>query len=423
MTHTASTLAFCGAAAAAALVAWLSSPGVPAPEAFSDRGEPFFQEFTDPNAALSLEVVEFEEAGGYPRALKVLNRNGRWTIPSQFDYPADAADRLSETAAAMLNLRKDDFASDLPADHERLGVVDPLDVSVAALSGRGTRLTIRGHNERLLADIILGAEARPGYRYVRAPDRARVYLARVGELQVSTRFEDWIDRDVLQVRRDDIDEIVVRNYAIDERTDGVAPRELLRLRTDGGKWMLDGLQRGERLNEPAVNDLLTRLVGLRIVGVLPKPAGITATLARTAAEQRVSPLDVKDLARKGFYLTREGQLLSNEGEVVVHTRRGVFYTLRFGEVAPGAAAPMPAAPDGAKSDATDSRTGENRYLFIMAAYDPSSASGPRGEQETTDAQVRLLHARFAPWYYIISADDFSKLRPVRAALVLKGRSG
>jgi hypothetical protein len=145
---------------------------------------------------------------------------------------------------------------------------------------------------------------------------------------------------------------------------------------------------------------VARLVGLRIAGVLPKPAGITATLNRTAKDGRVSPEDVKDLARKGFYLTPQGELLSNEGDVVVHTRSGIFYTLRFGEVASGSDAPQ-----------------ENRYLFIMAAYDPTSATaaGPAGAERT----IRLLHNRFAPWYYIISADDFSRLRPGRAELLSK----
>jgi hypothetical protein len=410
------TALLCAAAVAAAFGVWASAPRSAAPEAFADRGELFFPGFTDPNAALSLELVEFDARNGAPRAFKVVNRAGRWIVPSQFDYPADARDRLSQIAAAVIALRKDDFVSDLPADHERLGVVDPLDLSVPGLAGRGIRVSIRGENERLLAEIIVGTPARErqGFRYVRRPGQKRVYLSASGPLEVSTAFEDWIERDVLQVKRDDIDEVVVRNYAVDERTDSLNVRETLFLRKrNGDRWTLDGLRPGETLNQAAVNGLLARLVGLRIAGVLPKPAGITATLNRTAKDGRVSPEDVQDLARKGFYLTPQGELLSNEGEVVVHTTSGIFYTLRFGEVASGGAdrpaAGTPSNPEGSAAPQ------ENRYLFIMAAYDPTSATagGPTEAERT----IRLLQNRFAPWYYIISADDFARLRPVRADLL------
>jgi hypothetical protein len=409
------TAIMCFAALATVLVAWATGSRTRTPEAFADRGELFFPDFTDSNAAVSLEAVELDPRDGALLAFKVLNRGGRWIVPSQFDYPADARDRLSQIATAVIALRRDDFVTDLPADHERLGVVDPLDLSVSGLSGRGIRLTIRGQNERLLADIIIGNEAkeREGYRYVRLPGHKRVYLSSVGAVEISTEFEDWIERDVLQVNRDEIDEVVVRNYAVDERTDSVDVRETLFLRKQrDDTWTLVDLRSGETLNQAAVQTLLMRLVGLRIVAVLPKPAGITATLNRTAGNVRVSAEDVQDLARKGFYLAPQGQLLSNEGEVVVHTISGIFYTLRFGEVAPG-------SPDRRASKGKPSASGyeENRYLFIMAAYDPASATSSSREGTDAEQRIRALHGRFAPWYYIISADALSTLRPGRANLV------
>src|SRR5947207_11145296 len=51
------------------------------------------------------------------------------------------------------------FRSDSTGDHRRLGVLDPLDVSLPDLKGRGTRVTIRGQNERLLAELIVGNTA------------------------------------------------------------------------------------------------------------------------------------------------------------------------------------------------------------------------------------------------------------------------
>ena len=48
-------------AAALALLAFVTTPRPPAPDAFADRGEAFFPDFEDPNAAATLEVVEFDE--------------------------------------------------------------------------------------------------------------------------------------------------------------------------------------------------------------------------------------------------------------------------------------------------------------------------------------------------------------------------
>lgn len=421
MSETRKTITMCGAALLVAIVAWATTPRARTPDAFSDRGEVFFPEFTDPNAAASLEVVEFDETNGTPRALKVLNRNGRWTIPSQFDYPTDAKDRLARSAAAIIALRKDDFVTDNTADHRRLGVLDPLDVSLPDLKGRGTRMTIRGQNERLLAELIAGneAEGRQGFRYVRVPGQKRVYLSRVGDLDMSADFADWIERDVLQVTHEEIDDIAIRNYSIDERTGSVNTRESLRLQKNGQDgWTLVSAAGSEKVDSRAVNGVLTPLVGLRIVGVLPKPAGITAMLNRTAEGARVSQDEMQDLARKGFYPSADGQLLSNEGEIIVHTPSGIFYTLRFGEVAPGTPTNAPPANnESGTPGAKDASPRENRYLFIMAAYDPTSASPPGKSTEEGEQRIALLRARFSPWYYIISADDFSKLRPSRADLV------
>ena len=41
------------------------------------------------------------------------------------DYPADGEDRLANTAASIIDLRKDIVQSDRLQDHETLGVIDP----------------------------------------------------------------------------------------------------------------------------------------------------------------------------------------------------------------------------------------------------------------------------------------------------------
>jgi hypothetical protein len=236
---------------------------------------------------------------------------------------------------------------------------------------------------------------------VRIPGERRVYVSRLEDLQVSTRFEDWIERNLLQVDRNAIDQIAIRNYSADARTGQVTQRDATLLRRRGQDlWEADGIGPGEAIDTFTMNLLVTSLVELSIVDVRAKPPSVTATLSR-AGGARLSAGDVSELSSRGFYFTSDSRLLSNQGEVLVHTDTGVFYALRFGELAPDA-------------------TKENRYLFISVGFD-SAASGGAISPELR-ARLDVLQARFAPWYFVISDDSFRKIRLERRALIKSTRS-
>jgi hypothetical protein len=400
------TAMFGGVALALVLAAWVTAPRVRTPGVFAERGDVFFPQFQDPNAAASLEVIDFDAASASARPFKVENRNGRWTIPSQHDYPADAKDQLAKTAAAIIGLKKEDFASDNAADYERCGVLDPLETALSGVSGRGTRVVVRAARDQVLADIILGnpVEGHAGFRYLRQPGQRRVYIGNVADLRISTAFRDWIERDLLQIDVEEIDAVNLRNYALDRSTGRINPGETMLIeKTPDQEWTINGLGANEALDPASLRDLLQNIANLTITGVLPKPPGVTATLSRAVSSASIAQADRADLARKGFYLAPNGELVSDRGEVVVRTNRGVFYTLRFGDIALAADAPAAAS-------------GENRYLFIMADFDPQTAGTP-GRAAEGAQKVQLLRARFAPWYYVIAGDSFAKIRVQRSDLV------
>jgi hypothetical protein len=198
---------------------------------------------------------------------------------------------------------------------------------------------------------------------------------------------------------------------------------LLLQKTPEGAWIMNGLTANEVLDPTAVDDLLKNIAKLTITGVLPKPTGITATLSHPVSNASIAQADRADLARKGFYLAANGQLVSNRGELVVRTNRGIFYTLRFGDVALDADAPA--------SDETSAETAagakpvaqrENRYLFIMADFDVQSATTPGRASEGAE-KVQLLRARFAPWYYVITANSFARIRIQRNDLLKSKGAG
>ena len=454
MSETKKTMSFTAVALAVALLAWLTAPSPATPDAFLDRGEAFFPDFDDPNVATTLEVIEFNEETASAAPFQVTFKDGRWTIPSHHDYPADGKDRLANTAAGVIGIRKDDYRTDSVSDHETCGVIDPLNEGTTSLKGRGKRVTLRRANDQTLADFIVGRalDQRPGYRFVRIPDQKRVYVAKI-DIDLSTRFEDWIERDLLQIARDDIEHVILKDYSIDERTRRVNQRDVVFLDQEDGTWRADRMTDAQEIDSTKMNGLIGALDDLQIVGVRPKPAGLSAKLRRAEGGLEITQADLLSLQSRGYFFSREGALLSNEGEIEARSSLGVLYTLRFGEIVYGSGEAVSA---GLEEDAAeDQGPDENRYLFITTEFDgslfpeppePSSfafESTTENEWTEDDRANKTLHdaheewrrkveagralsdrlnARFADWYYVIAADSYSKLRLRRSDLVRKTSS-
>jgi hypothetical protein len=441
----------------------LARPAEPERKVVDDSGERFFAAF-DPLDARSLEIVSFDEDHGRTNAFKVAHVGGVWSIPSHENYPADAKDQLAGAAAAIVDLEKGATVSDSAMDHERFDVLDPT-TEAAALSGLGTRVTIADEGGRALADIIIGAPVKEqeGLRYVRVPGRDRVYIASLDTKALTTKFEDWIEEDLLQLDSWDIRQIVVNDYSIDEVNQRIVQKDVLELSYDdeSRKWSLAGLAEGEELDLTAVNEMKRALDDLKIVSVHRKPSGLGAELRADDALQ-LDAAAVSSLQSRGFFIA-QGTLISNQGETTVRMKDGVTYVLRFGEIALGeATGPGLLARDEAETEEQDEGTA--RYLFVMASFDAGTLPEPvleevpalpEGAPETVEAgteeapeiatirrqreriltsnerlakehgeatakaheRVRQLNDRFADWYYVISDSVYQKIRVGRAGLV------
>ena len=360
-------------------------------------------------------------------------------------------DRLARTAAGLIGIVKDDFRSNNVADHEAMGVIGPLDETSTSLTGRGQRITLRDGNDNVLADLIVGntVEGRENLRLVRRPDEKRVYVSRM-DLDLSTDFTDWIEPDLLELMVGDIRQVTLKDYSINERTGVLNNRDtvILDRDADGNEWTADRMAVGQEVNMTAMNGLLGGIDSLSIVGVRPKPEGLSGQLTRPVDELRITQTDLLALQSRGYYFSSAGQLVSNEGELEVRTQDGVVYTLRFGEVVFGEGESITAGTDA--SDDADNGPGENRYLFLTASFDaamlpepPRPANmdfGDKEESEWSDEDRRNqalqqayavwesrvavgrqrseeLDERFAPWYYVISSGSFDDIRLTRSDLV------
>ena len=485
MTETRKTVAFVvaalllGGVAAARL-----TTKAPTPELFKDQGGAFFPEFNDPTAVTSMEVIDYDASTAAASPFKVqVDKDGRWSIPSHYNYPADAKERLKNTAVGFLGLTKDAIRSQLREDHKALGVRDPLDQKVAGSEGLGKRVTLRDKSDKVLADFIIGKEVpgHPEQRYVRVPTQNQTYAVnfqKEDKVDLSTRFSDWIETNLLKLDASHIRRIVFDRHKFDpeqgtfeerseiatvERKDGTAP------------WtMVPKLPADDEVDPEKMSTLTTALADLKIAGVRPKPPGLSAELKANTGEISATRAALLSLGSKGFHMTRSGDLLSNQGDVRVITDDGIIYVLRFGEVTFAKGEDLSAGTkedashnkdkDKEKGDDKKSDAGvESRYLMVTAEFDPAFLPEPpppaaepaakelpkdpfmpepgtpereeldkaekaRADREQADRdrkieegrkKARELSGRFAAWYYVVPGDNFRDIVLDRASLVRK----
>jgi hypothetical protein len=448
-------------------------PRVSSPEAFQDQGEPFFPEFTDPQSAAALEVIDYDPGTASAIPFKVeYQKDKGWVIPSHHDYPADAKDRLAKTAAGVIDLKKDVFWTDRADLHEELGVLDPLDTKTTSLQGRGKRVTIKDPAGKVLADFIIGkaVPGRTGQRFVRVPGQKRVYGVNVN-VDLAARFGDWIETNLLKLDTSRVQRVTIDNHKVDPEQGTITPGDIVTVerKPPSNTWTMEGIPPDQELDTAKVSSLTSALADLKIVGVRPKPAGLTKELKAAAEGEsggvKLSRQSIASLASRGFYMTRDGRLVSNQGDVYVATDEGILYLLRFGEVTVATGDALTAGTDedeAAKKseDATKKAatgTSESRYLFVTAQFEPSLIPKPDSltkpaesgtpelpehvfertpaeakadeakekldredyQRKLTDGQKKAqeLTDRFAAWYYVVPGDAFRNIVLNKQALL------
>lgn len=383
------TLTYVGVAAVSVVLAAFLAPATPrAPDEFGDVGRPFYADFIATDAA-ALTVVSFNEESTQSKVFNVQLKDGKWVIGSHRDYPADGKDRLAKTAASVIGIKKEQFATKDSEQYASLQVVDPLDEDSKKLKGRGQRVTLKDASGKVLADYIIGKRVpnRDSYYYIRRPDEKSVYMAKLN-IDLSTKFADWIESDLLQLQGENLTEVAINKYSIDKKKGRLTGQEtnILKRAKPADPWTLDGLDaEKEEVNQDEIRTMTTALDDLKILGVREKPEGLSADLKTDKGIALDLPTQ-RDLASKGFYFQPDGQLICDQGEMISITDAGVAYTLRFGEVFIGSELDMETGleadqrkqdeKDGKKDKAEEKGSTKSRYVFITAHFDPQ-AIGPK----------------------------------------------
>jgi len=480
------TLALAAAAGAVVALLLITRPAEgPGPGALSDQGAPLAPDLTDPQKVASLEVIGWDEQAARARAFKVELKDGKWVVPSAFNYPVDATQNMAAAAASFVGALKDRVVTDQPTEHAKLGVIAPDDVASTATTGRGTRVTMRDATGKTVADLIIGGPvaepaaapgAPPAKRYVREQGKNRVYTTALNQAY-STRLSDWVQADLLGTTPDQIKKVGVDRYRIDEQKGSIVDVKTLTVTRPepaipaganpppAPSWSLQSSEGptppGAPINQARIDEALTALTSLRIVGGRPKPANLAGVLGGQKGEGQISLADSASLLRHGFFIASSGNLVANEGSLTVSCADGVVYTLWIGELATDEAtrdqgAGAATAPADAKSKA------DGRYMMITVSFDPSligeapvkpaeladlekqAAALPAGQKLPDEQNARLVNLgaqfkaqsdgyaarvktgteraetlakRFAAWYYVVDATSLDKLRPSREQLL------
>ncbi|GIW93256.1 MAG: hypothetical protein KatS3mg110_1297 [Pirellulaceae bacterium] len=384
MTEGMKTLTAAGLALLVAVIALVTRPKdqeFTADEVRKQVQKPLFPDFTDPAAAARLEIVKVNQDVGQLTKFEVARdkKTDLWIIPSHNGYPADAENQMRDVSLLFIDMKILDIASMVPEDHALYGVVEPTEENASSASGVGTLVTVEDRDGDKLANLIIGKPVKNSMHnehFVRRPGQDIVYVVSIDPSKLSTRFEDWIEKDLLKLNSWDIADIRVQDYSLVPVEPGVfRPDHRLdvKLKWDSskGQWTLDQymlfrrgqpvpaqMAEGEELNTTKLNDLKNALDDLQIVDVFRKPKGMGADLRADRGFLNDAE-SVQSLIEKGFYpLARNNsekvELLSANGEIHVGMNDGVEYILRFGNTV--------------KDPNSDKL---NRFLFVMARFDES----------------------------------------------------
>ena len=434
------------------LTGWWVQPRFQARSITAELQSVLFPKLEDVAQAGSLEIVSYNEELAELSPFKVVKTGGVWVLPAHDNYPADAQEHLAAAATELIDMKPLDVMSESPADHETFGVIEPDPQKIeAGMTGVGKLLEIRDEAGAALARLVVGKEDRQPagaaggtrlLRFVRISGQDPVYRVEIDTSKLTTRFGDWIEKDLLKLSPWDVRNVTLDDYALAAvQAEGRMmveqqrqSRVQLAYNDQDAEWSLTSLEvfnpedstaepemvtlgDDQELDTAKLNDLRNALGDLKIIDVARKPAGLTADL-----EAEASFLDddeaVRSMQQRGFLPLSSGEILSTDGETVVGMKDGVEYVLRFGAGTSVVQTGEDAGEVGERSEVP------GRYLLVMARFnesllekpvlepvpgeEPAETTEPETtEPETTEPETTdgSSFSRSGPFRLVAQADD------------------
>ena len=292
-------------------------------------------------------------------------------------------------------------------------------LTVDEVDGVGQRLILRGEDESVLADYVVGKQVEGEYDqyYVRHPDEDEVYLAKL-DIDLSTKFTDWIDTDLFDISTGDVLNLTVNDYSFDELSGKLTQSdvtELTREKTWSDDWKLDSLnEETEELNKDAIRDTLNAISNLEIAGVRAKQKGLTPDLMldkTVLSSQRDVDRLQSDLLSRGFLL-QPGEdkdalnLIAREGELYAGTEDGLVYRMHFGRVFTGSEEELEIG-FGTAEDESDTFENEGAKADSETANPESDNTSGESESDDSDSESEE-ETKGKPGRYVFVRVDFDQ---------------
>jgi hypothetical protein len=312
------------------------------------------------NDATEIEVKRHDGA-------TTLKKTGEtWGLAEKGGFPVDmAAVRKCLIGLAQMTTAEEKTAD--PAQYGKLGVDDP-----AAEGASSALVTVRDASGGTLAALILGKErAGKNYSaarqaYVRKPGEAHSWLAN-GDLGLHEKTEDWLDKKILEVKRDRVRAVEVRH------ADGQVVR-VDRDKPETNDFTLHDVPEGREVSFPsAPSSLGSALEWLNLEDVVP-----------------ASEVDVKDGAAATTKFSCFDGLTVTVTTKNVGEKTYARFEASYEEPPESSGPPAPAEPEAEKpADETGAE-----------AHD---AKAPKKSRAEVEKEVAELNARLSPWTYVIPA--------------------
>jgi Domain of unknown function (DUF4340) len=399
-----------------------------------------------PENVTSLRVVTWDDSASAAKVFEVSRVNGLWIIPSHSNYPADGGTRVGTTSGNVRNIVRSRWITNNTNAYEEYGVVDPLNEDTK-LKGRGRRVVLKDSTGAVVLDVIIG-KAVPdstSFVYVRDANEKDIYTAKV-EIDISTRFVDWVETDLLKVKAEDVRAMTVADYSIDEQQGAINERsKTLFQRADASAaWVSPQTPEAKQTAKTTVDAILNQLTSVRLTGV--RKFSLQWLGAAGFFPSDNPALLSRPDALKVNIGNKQYALFGNEGRLDFSTKQGLRYSLLFGEISgEDEEKPTNEAEQAKKAQVKEGSTGHNRYMSVYVQYDPSldeeakeaqkklaeEAEKKKAEAEKAKAEGKPVpeetkpepykspsiakaskeQSRFMQFFYVISDENFKTLRP------------
>jgi len=355
MTESTKTLSLIGAAVFLAVVAALTRPHISSGEAEGQKGQLLFPEWKDPVAAKSLAITSVDETTSKLDEFKVADVDGKWVVPSHDNYPANAEDKVVRAASSIIGLHVLDVKGDNPGDQELYGVVEPNEktLTTSSFSGFGRLVVVKDAEGKDLARLVVSKEIKsPGeigssnLHWVRRAGQDRIYVVSLDTDVLTTKFQDWVDTDILGMKQPwDVVSLALRDYTIERSlvrksdidlsfAEKNAAWSLNKLTDYSGivPKVLTSLPAGEELDSGKINEVKTDISGMKLTDVERKPAAV-AELLKSGKPWMADPAVNESFSHEGFITLPERDptdVFGLGGDLTVGMKDGVEYSIRFG---------------------------------------------------------------------------------------------